>query len=87
MKVLLLDLECIFQSIVHVHMHFVSFIVWIQHASRTLETQTYYSKESEEDDNSKGEECYECIGVDIRVSILKYLHQKKASNDEHEGSI
>ena len=62
--------------------------MWIQHASRT-ETQTYYSKESEEDDYSKGEERYECIGVDVWVSILKYLpnHQKKASNDEHEGSI
>ena len=48
---------------------------------------TYYSKESTEYDDSKGEECYECVGVDVWMSVLKYLHQKKATNDEHESSI
>ena len=48
---------------------------------------TYNSKESTEYDYSKGEESYECVGVDVWVSVLKYLHQKKATNDEHESSI
>ena len=48
---------------------------------------THNSHQSADNDDSKGEECYECIGVDIWMSILKYLHQKQATNDKHKGSI
>ena len=48
---------------------------------------THNSKKSAEDDDSKREECYECVGMDIGVSVLKYLHKQQTSDDEHEGSI
>ena len=48
---------------------------------------TYNTKQSEQYDHSKGEEGYERIGMEIRVSVLEDLHQQKSSNDEHEGSV
>ena len=36
----------------------------------------YDSKQCAEDDDSKGEEGNEGIGVDVWVSLLKLLHQK-----------
>ena len=47
----------------------------------------YNSNDSEKDDHSKCKEGNECIGLDIRVSVLIHLHQNYTTSDEHEGSI
>ena len=54
---------------------------------RESATITHNSHQRADNDDSKREECYECIGMDVWVSLLENLHQKQATNDEHKGSI
>ena len=48
---------------------------------------TYYSHQSADNDDSKWEECYEGVGMDVGVPLLENLHEKQPSNDEHKGSV